>query len=673
MGGEGASRRRLNARHATSLFRPKTVPAIRPRPFATPPIGRRDLDPGGETRRLYWVVMPAAFRRLLPYMLRYRREFLLGLACTLGTTAVSLFSPWILKLAVDDLATAVTRGKLAAYAGALLGIALVAGVLRFLMRRILVGTSRHIELDIRNDFFAHLQRLPLSYFQGRRTGDLMSRATNDLNAVRMMIGPAVMYSVGTGALFVVAILMMISLNARLTFYALLALPLVSISVSRFGRAIHQRSERIQAQLSDISAIVQEALAGVRVVRAYGQEGAELARFERANAEYVRRNRQLIVLQGLFYPSMTFFLGIGALVVLWLGSREVILGRMTLGDFVAFNAYLAMLSWPMIAFGWVTNLLQRGLASWERMLEILDAPPQADPATRATDGSPAMSAAPAPAAAPALAPAPAMTATRGIAATATGAAARGAVTVRGLTFRFGDREVLHDVSFSVASGQTVAIVGPTGSGKSTLLSVLPRLHEPPRGTVFIDGEDVCDLPLAALRAWIAVVPQEPFLFSATLAENIAFGWRGPTASPGEDAIGRAAAVARLDKDLDAFPRGFDTVVGERGITLSGGQKQRTAIARAVIADPRILILDDALSAVDTYTEEEILVRLREVLRDRTALIVSHRVSTVRDADLILVLEGGRLTERGTHDELVRRGGFYADLYRRQLLEEELAAS
>jgi ATP-binding cassette, subfamily B, multidrug efflux pump len=504
------------------------------------------------------------------------------------------------------------------------------------MRRILVGASRHIELDVRNDFFAHLQRLPLSYFQARRTGDLMSRATNDLNAVRMMIGPAVMYSVGTGALFVVAILMMVWINATLTFYALLALPLVSISVSYFGRAIHHRSERIQAQLSDISAVVQEALAGVRVVRAYGQEQAELERFERANAEYVRRNRELIVLQGLFYPSMTFFLGVGALVVLWLGSREVILGRMSIGDFVAFNAYLAMLSWPMIAFGWVTNLLQRGLASWERMLEILDAPAQAD------------------AAAPGPRPAP-----------------RGAIEVRHLTFRYGDREVLHDVTFTVEPGQTVAIVGPTGSGKSTLLSLLPRLHEPPRGTVFLDGVDVDDIPLATLRGAVAMVPQEPFLFSASLAENIAFGWHA--GEPGEDAIRRAAAIARLDKDVEAFPRGFDTVVGERGITLSGGQKQRTAIARAVIADPRILVLDDALSAVDTYTEEEILGRLREVMRDRTALVVSHRVSTVRDADLILVLEGGRLTERGTHGDLVGRGGFYADLYRKQLLEEELAAS
>jgi ATP-binding cassette subfamily B multidrug efflux pump len=392
-------------------------------------------------------------------------------------------------------------------------------------------------------------------------------------------------------------------------------------------------------LSDLSAIAQETLAGVRVVRAYRQEPAEIARFRAANETYLDRNRSLIRLQGVFYPSMTFFLGLAALVVLWLGGRDVILHRITVGEFVAFNAYLAMLSWPMIAFGWVTNLLQRGMASWKRMLEILNEPP----AIRDAAG---------------LKPA------------GEWPAIRGAIDIRHLNFSYGDRRVLTDINLSIEAGQTVAIIGPTGSGKSTLISLLPRLHEPPAGTVFLDGVDVRDLPLEVLRGAIGMVPQEPFLFSETVAENIKFG--APQRDE-MDAILDAAGVARLDKDVDAFPKSWDTMVGERGLTLSGGQKQRTALARALLINPPVLILDDALSAVDTYTEEEILSKLRGVMRQRTSIIVAHRVSTVRQADLIVVLEEGRIVERGRHDELVMRGGPYSEMYRKQLLEDELAAS
>ena len=612
--------------------------------------------------------MGPAFRRLLPFVLRYRRQFLLGLVCVVLSSTFQLLGPWILKFAIDDLTRAVTRQKLMTYAALMLAVACVRAVFQFLMRRIIIGASRGIEYDIRNAFFGRLQQMPLAYYQARRTGDLMSRATNDLNAVRMMIGPAVMYSASTILVFAVAIVLMTSIDARLTLIALIPLPMVSISVMYFGSAIHKRFETIQAQLADLSAVVQEALAGVRVVRAYNQESHEVARFRAANDEYVRRNRVLIRLQGMFFPSMTLFLGFGALLVLWVGSREVIRGRITLGDFVAFNSYLVMLSWPMIAFGWVTNMLQRGMASWKRMLDVLDAAPDISDAAVTEAGH--------------------------------SVSLTGAIEFRHLTFTYpgAERPVLENVSLRIESGQTVAFVGATGSGKSTLISLLPRLHEPPQGTVFMDGVDVREIPLERLRGAIGFVPQEPFLFSESIAGNIAFGVRPPTnteeRSPQIDTEGReplakpdkhrfdpeleqrmesAAAVARLDKDVESFPRGYYTPVGERGITLSGGQKQRTALARALMVDPRVLILDDALSAVDTYTEEEILSRLKGVMRQRTSIILAHRVSTVRDADQIFVLDHGRIAERGHHDALVARGGLYAALYRKQLLEEELAAS
>ncbi len=538
-------------------------------------------------------------RRLLPYFHRHRRTLVLGFGCILATTAIQLLSPWVLKFAVDDLTSGVTRAKLLYYAAVLFAIALVGGVFRFLMRKIVIGVSRHMEYDLRNDFFRHLQRLPPAFYQERRTGDLMSRATNDLNAVRMMAGPSVMYATQTTLVFVVAIILMVSIDPWLTMVALLPLPFVSVSVKVFGTAIHRRFERIQEQLSELSAVAQENLSGVRVVRAYGQERAELAKFRVANEEYIARNRGLIRLQGAFYPSLTLLLGLGALLVLWQGSREVIAGRITVGELVAFNAYLVMLAWPMIAFGWVTNMLQRGSASWKRMLEMLDVPPAiADPPapvplTCCTIARPARIA-------------PPDLRLRRPAGPARRRSGRGARADGGDRRRHRQR-------------QDHAAVGAAAPDRSAARHGLPRRRRRAR-PLAVD---------AARGHRHGAAGAVPLLGHARGQHRLCARGRGLPAEARRRAVEQAAGLARLDKDLRDFPNGYDTLVGERGITLSGGQKQRTSLARALVTEPRVLILDDALSAVDTYTEDEILHRLREVRRGRTCLIVSHRVSTVRD--------------------------------------------
>ena len=605
--------------------------------------------------------MVRAFGELLPYLRPVRRSLTIGLVFVFFATVISLVSPWVLGDAIDDLTAGFTRTRLGVYALALLGLSAADGWFRYSTRQRLIGASREIEYRLRNDFFAHLERLPLRYYQEHRTGDLMSRATNDLNAVRMMIGPAVMYFVSTSLGFVVAIALMVRIDSRLTLLALLPMPCVTLATRYFGRAIHDRFERIQAQLSDMSAVVQEALAGVRVVRAYRQERGEIARFRASNDEYVERNRGLITLQAGFYPTLTFCFGLSTLVVLWLGGRDVIAQRLTLGEFVAFSRYMVMLSWPMIAFGWVINIVQRGLASWERMRAVLDEDaagfPQEGDGSRVVENS-------------GLGP--------GFSTTRDPSPSCGnplGIEIRSLTFSYPGTQVpvLDDVSFVVQPGETVGIVGATGAGKSSLLSLLPRLHEPPPGTVFLGGADVRNLPAAAVRRLIGMVPQEPFLFSDTIEANIAFGLDSATGQPVRERVVRAAALAGLDSEIAEFPEGYDTWVGERGITLSGGQKQRAALARALALDPALLLLDDALSSVDTATEEEILRQLTGIRRGRTCLIVAHRITTVRDADWILVLRHGRIVERGTHDALVARGGVYAEMHQRQLLEAEIAAS
>jgi ATP-binding cassette, subfamily B, multidrug efflux pump len=543
-------------------------------------------------------------------------------------------SPWVLRAAIDDLQREVTRQKLWFYAAAIIGLVILEGAFRYQMRMVLIGISREIEYELRNRLFRHFTRLSARYYQESRIGDLMSRATNDMSAVRMVLGPGIMYTATTLATFAGTVTLMWRISPPLLVLALVPLVFVSVLVRHFGRRIHDLFERVQAQLSTMNAIAQENLAGARVVRAYAQERAEEARFETANREYVARNRGLIRMTGFLYPGIQLLMGLGAVTVLWLGGRMVVHRTITLGEFVAFGTYLTMLNWPMIAVGWVVNLFERGEASMGRINELLDA--------KAEIGE-----------TPAPAP-PGRVA--------------GAVTFRGLTFAYADgRAVLHDIDLAVPAGTTVAIVGPTGSGKSTLVNLIPRLFDPPPGTLLVDGKDARDLPLRTLRGAVGFVPQETFLFSDTLRANVAFGLQEGAV---EERTHWAADVAQLAGDVRDFPRGYDTFVGERGITLSGGQKQRTALARALATDPRILVLDDALSAVDTQTEEEILRGLREVMKTRTTFLVSHRVSTVKEADLIVVLREGRIVERGTHDALVAEGGFYADLNRRQLLEKEV---
>lgn len=577
-------------------------------------------------------MFPKRLRPLLPYIKRYRWGYVAGTLCIFLTNGIQILNPKVLGLASDALLKGMTRHKLLVYAGLLLAIATGKGIFQFLTRWIMIGISRDIEFDLRNDLFERLEGLSYSYYQRNRTGDIMARATNDLSAVRNLLGPAIMYSANTIVLMAGALAFMISISPRLTLYTFLPLPCASILIQYFGRRIHDRFERIQAMFSDISARAQENFSGARLVRAYVQEEAEIRAFEAENKEYIRRSLKLVRLMGMLWPTLEFMLGCAVVMVLWLGGREVLSGRITVGQFVSFNAYMVQLTWPIIALGYVINLFQRGTASLGRLNEILVEQPEIKDAPEVMDRE-----------------------------------INGEIEFRGLNFSYDGKIVLHSVNLHVPAGSSLAIVGPTGSGKTTLVDLIPRVYDAEPGMVLIDGHPIREYPIASLRRNIGFVPQETFLFSDRIRENIALGVNSATDSE----IRKSAAAANIATDIEGFPEGYETMVGERGITLSGGQKQRAAIARALIRNPRILILDDALSSVDTQTEDKILNHLRDVMQGRTTIFISHRVSTVRNADRIAVLHGGRIVELGTHDELLGLNGYYSDLYNKQLLEEELA--
>ena len=575
---------------------------------------------------------------LFPYLRRYWRSFALGgLALVVYNTAKAMV-PLLVGGAIDDMQHGLSVMKIEHHALRLLAVAVVSGIALYLTRQIIIGASREIEFDLRNDLFAHLESQPPEFYQRNRTGDIMARSTNDLNAVRQLLGPAIMYSANTVVFTALALPFMLRISPRLTLFAFLPLPFASVLVQYFGAKIHTRFERIQAMFSDISAQAEENFSGARLIRAFAQEEAQIAAFETSNQEYIRRSLMLARLMAMLWPTLEFVLGLSLMITLLVGGREVVLHHISVGDYTSYSVYMVQLTWPMIAIGWVVNLVQRGAASVVRIDQIMQEKPSIDDS--------------------------------GADASLQGAPIAGTIELRDLSFSYvPGTPVLREISLEIPAGSSLAIVGPTGSGKTTLVSLIPRLYEAAAGAVLIDGRPIAEYPLHTLRAAIGFVPQETFLFSTTIADNIAFGDTETTARAHESVV-EAARTAHIATEIGEFPAGFETVVGERGLTLSGGQKQRTAIARALLRQPSILILDDALASVDTYTEEQILSGLREVMQNRTTILIAHRVSTARNADRIAVLVDGRIAELGTHDELLARGGYYTDLFEKQSLDEEI---
>jgi ATP-binding cassette subfamily B multidrug efflux pump len=578
--------------------------------------------------------------RLWPYLIKYRKTLSWGILAVVLSNLFTVFQPRLVGSAIDVLKDGLTAGKidtadLLLYAAIIVGLSLVAGFFSFLTRQTIIVVSRHIEFDLRNDFLSHIQKLSLSYFQNTPTGDLMAHATNDISAVRNAVGPGIMYPTDTLVTFLMVLVMMLVSDWKLTLMALIPLPLVSYVVYRLGKLIHEKFEERQEQFSLLTTRAQENFSGIRIVKAYVREAYETHRFRTLSWEYLQKNLVLAKIQSILWPLMFMLVGCSLVITVYFGGRQVIEHQITIGTLTAFFGYLILLIWPMIAFGWVTNILQQGAASMARLGKILDTYPEIRDAP-VTDH--------------------------------TFKSIEGRIEFRNVSFTHKNaaKPTLKNINLEIPRGSTVAVVGYTGSGKSTLVNLVPRLSEVTEGSLLVDGIDVRNIPLALLRSNIGYVQQETFLFSDTLMENISYG----VDNGSMEQVSDAAEVSQIARDINELPHGYDALIGERGITLSGGQKQRTSIARAVMRDPKILILDDALSAVDTYTEEEILKRLRHVMENRTSIIISHRISTVKNADLIVVLHNGEIVERGTHDELVAAGGIYADLYEKQLLEEEL---
>jgi ATP-binding cassette subfamily B protein len=578
--------------------------------------------------------------RLVPYLAKYKKTLLLGLLTVVGSNLFAVAQPWFVGRAVDSLKEGlelhrVDSADLLMYAGLVVGFSLVAGVFTFLTRQTIIVVSRHVEYDLRNDFLQHIQKLSLSFFQNTPTGDLMARATNDISAVRNSLGPGIMYPTDTLMTFTLVLAIMLYTDWQLTLLALIPLPFVSFAVYRLGKIVHAKFEQRQAQYGQLTTRAQENLSGTRVVKAYAREEYEIGLFRTISWDYLKKNLVLARVQSIMWPLMFLLVGFSLVITLYFGGLRVIEGLLSIGTLTAFFGYLLMLIWPMIAFGWVINVLQQGAASMGRLANVMDREPEIRD-SETTDVSIA--------------------------------ALEGSIEFRNVSFQHKNatQPALVNIELKIPKGTTLAVVGYTGSGKSTLVNLISRLYDVSDGQLLIDGVDVRTIPLKVLRSNIGYVPQETFLFSDTLIENISYGTDDGT----EEHVRDAAEIAQMARDVTDFPQGFKTMLGERGITLSGGQKQRTSIARAVLRKPKILILDDALSSVDTYTEEEILARLRNVMNGRTSIIISHRISTVKDADQIIVINEGRIVERGTHDQLVEIGGIYAELHRKQLLEEEL---